>query len=451
MLLNLSVKDYEEAERYLLEIPKFTSKNPLEKTRGFYQYLFSYALKGKSFEEKVVHIAGTNGKGSVCAYMNEILKKSGKKVGMFTSPHLVTMRERFKINGENVSEKVFVEALLWVKEQLSAYEKTCPISYTPTFFEMLFFMGVYIFLTEETDIILLETGLGGRLDATNVTEHPLLTIITEIGLDHMQYLGDTLEKIAGEKAGIIKAGVPVVYGSHNDDKAVASDVISQKAASLNSPAYCIQKEEIKVENIGEKSIDFLVKSRYYDYIRLTIGTAALYQIENAAIAVRAIDALQDMWAHQEITREMIQQGIKDMRWEARMEEIAPGIFLDGGHNQDGVKAFLETVVARQKFHQTEDKNILLFSAVNDKAYEEMIRMIAESELFDSINITAIPGIRGTAIEELRDTFKHYTKQQVQVYEDARHAWEECRAKKGNRDTVYVVGSLYLAGLIKGFL
>lgn len=455
MLSELSVKNYEEAERYLLEIPKFTSKNPLEATRDFYQYLFSYALKGKSFENKVIHIAGTNGKGSVCAYLNSILEQGGMRVGMFTSPHLVTMRERFKIAGENVSEALFLEALVWVREQLNKYREEKQISYEPTFFEMLFFMGFYLFTREAVDIILLETGLGGKLDATNVTSKPLLTIITEIGLDHMQYLGNTLSRIAGEKAGIIKHGVPVVYGMHNEEKKEATAVIAEKAHSLEAVTYCIQKDDIKGVNIGEKSIDFLVKSRYYDYIRLTVATSALYQIENAALAIRATDALQDIWKQRktqnQISLDMIQQGVLKMKWEARMEEIMPDVYLDGGHNQDGVKAFLDTVTARQQFHKEEDRNILLFSAVNDKAYEEMIRMIAESDLFDEIYLTSIPGMRGTAVEELRDTFKQYTDQQIQIFKDVKQAWKECLASKGDKDTVYVAGSLYLAGLIKELL
>lgn len=453
MLSELEIKSYEEAERFLLEIPKFTSKNPIDATRSFYQSLFCHALKNQTIEEKIIHIAGTNGKGSVCAYLQSILQLAGKKVGMFTSPHLVTMRERFRINGEMVSKALFLDAFLWVRKQLSEYQKK--VQYQPTFFEMLFFMSIYIFTQENVDIILLETGLGGKLDATNVTERPALTIITEIGLDHMQYLGDTIEKIAGEKAGIIKENVPIVYGDYDMEKKEAAKVIEQIADKKRAKAYCLHKEDMEIENIQEKSIDFLMKSRYYDYIRLTVSTTALYQVENASLAVLAIDALQDVYKQREesfsITEKMIWQGIRRTKWEARMEEILPDVFLDGGHNQDGIRAFLQTVASRQQFHGQNDKNILLFSAVKDKSYEDMIRMIAESSLFQEICITSIPGIRGTTVEELGNTFRKYTSKTIRICKDVSEAWNTCLGHKGDKDTMYIVGSLYLAGLIKELL
>ena len=197
---------YKEAEQYLLDTPKFTKKNPLENTKAFIKKLGEgmqvhlagteqkqetvLSVSGKKeadfirFEdmENVIHVAGTNGKGSVCAYLNGILSEAGYKVGMFTSPHLVTMRERFRINGEPVSEETFTEAFCYVREQVLSGIKEQMFEH-PTFFEFLTGMAFIIFYWEKADILLLETGLGGRLDATNVIKKPLACVITNISLD----------------------------------------------------------------------------------------------------------------------------------------------------------------------------------------------------------------------------------------------------------------------------
>ena len=456
MLTEKERYSYKQVEHFLLEIPKFTVKNPMEETRRFYEFLQtkeSGLLDG--FEHKVVHVAGTNGKGSVCAFLESIFRKSGKKTGMFTSPHLVTMRERFRIDGVPVSEETFVQAFQWVRQYVEQIK-----NYQPTFFEMLFFMSLFIFQKEAVDIILLETGLGGRLDATNVTEHPLLTIITEIGLDHTQYLGDTIEKIAAEKAGILKAGVPVVFGNLYAEKKAAAQVILERASQLQSSCHIVEKNVMKLEKIKEKSIDFSMHTRYYDYIRLTVKSPAVYQAENAALAVYACEALNDLQMQDTeadhskpyISKDVLEQGIMDMRWEARMEEVLPDVYIDGGHNQDGIRAFLQTVGARKQITgAAESKTILLFSVVKDKAYKEMIPMIVESGYFDEIIITSIPGMRCVSAEELSTLFQHYTGGRLRTFENPAEAFQMAMQDKGEKDHVYVAGSLYLAGILKGLL
>ena len=216
MANEMHIGNYQVAEAFLAEVPKFTRKNPLEQSKAFYQYIqqnHSAAFAEKNLG-RIVHVAGTNGKGSVCAFIQQICLESGLHVGMFTSPHLITTRERFCIDGEMISEEVFLKAFCWLADRLGEYRAEQP-QYQPSYFERLFFMGVYIFASAGVDITILETGLGGRLDTTNVIQSPAVCVITEIGRDHMEYLGDTIEEIAGEKAGIIKPRIPVVFANIN--------------------------------------------------------------------------------------------------------------------------------------------------------------------------------------------------------------------------------------------
>ena len=189
------IHTYDEAVAYLLDIPKFTKKNTMEDTKAFLKEL-NLPLEHK----KIIHVAGTNGKGSVCFYLNNLLNGAGKNTGLFTSPHLVDIRERFRINGQMVSKEAFFEAFLVVYNKVMSKFNDTLGGYHPTFFEFLFFMAMLLFKCEEIEYIILETGLGGMLDATNSIEKKELTVITRIGLDHTEYLGNTLSEIAKEKA-----------------------------------------------------------------------------------------------------------------------------------------------------------------------------------------------------------------------------------------------------------
>lgn len=436
------IRTYKQAEEYILEVPKFTTKNPLEETKGFYQFLQKRDYKEERLG-KIIHIAGTNGKGSVCSFINSVCLESGYHVGMFTSPHLITMRERFVIDGEMVSEEEFLDAFLWLEAEMDAYHKLCP-EYQATFFERLFFMSLFLFQRAGVDISIMETGLGGRMDTTNVMEKPSVCVITEIGLDHMAYLGETIEQIAGEKAGIIKQGIPVVFA----DKRPESSVVIEKMAGEKG-AYChkVSKAAYKINEIQKKCIDFSVCSLYYDYVRLTVETAAVYQVENAAIAVRALEALKEKEQLNQLTKEAIQDGIRKMRWPGRMEEILPQVFIDGAHNEDGVEAFLMSVRAGWQ-QETGKRCFLIFSAVNDKKYDKMIEMLAELSCVTDFCITRIPGQRGVKIDELEKQFRIYTNRDIHVFEEIRDAFAFCMHHKGEKDVVYIVGSLYLAGIIE---
>ena len=298
------ITTFEEAQQYIYEIPRFTSKNTLEDTRKFLQKLGNPDRK-----LHIIHVAGTNGKGSVCAYMRSVLEAAGKSVAVFTSPHLVDIRERFVIRGEMISEDAFLKAFLQIYELLDwdALENEqgnavdSVKGYHPTYFEFLFLIAMLVFADESPDYCILETGLGGRLDATNAVGKKELAVITHISKDHVEYLGDTVEKIAEEKAGIMQAGSPVIFWETSEETNL---IFRQKGAELAIPVYSVSKSDYQFTRFQNKSIDFSVHTRYYNDITLTIHTIAFYQMENAALAVRALELLKD---GKNLSKEQIRQ------------------------------------------------------------------------------------------------------------------------------------------------
>ena len=426
------VKNYEAAVSYCLEIPRFTKKNSMESTKAFYEYL------GKpGSRSKIVHVAGTNGKGSVCAFLQSICMQMNKKVGMFTSPHLCDIRERVRMDGEWMEKEAFFSIFKQLAGSLKEFraEKDEAKEYHPSFFEWLFFIGMLYFEKENPDVILLETGLGGRLDATNCVENPVLTVITKIGFDHMEYLGDTIEQIAGEKAGIMKPGVPVIY---LQDKKAADAVIAGRAENLSSPCIFVSKEDVESIFFQDKRIDFSYKSRYYGYVRFSVASTAFYQVENAILAVNAAEELfKDSL---DVTK--LQKGIATMHWEGRMEEVLTGVFLDGAHNEDGIDAFLNSV----SHDGCKGRRWLLFSAVSDKQYGKMAGMITDSRLFDVIYTAPIDSARGVDAKELELVFAGGTN--VRHVETPQKALLEMLDDRGVNDYLYVAGSLYLIGQLK---
>jgi dihydrofolate synthase/folylpolyglutamate synthase len=437
---------YIEAEEFLNNIPKFTSKNPIEETAGFYEFIQA-ADNGKYREEnlgKIIHVAGTNGKGSVCAFMQSICRESGYRTAMFISPHLITTRERFAIDNEIISEEEFIEAFEWLNAKIEQYRKGK--DYSPTYFERLFFMGLYIFTKAKPDVTILETGLGGRLDTTNIIKYPAITVITEIGFDHMAYLGDTLEKIAGEKAGIIKSGVPVVF---SDRKKEVSVVLEGKSSKLGVKSYPVSKKDYKINEIKKKSIDFSVTNLYDNYVSLIINTTALYQVENAAIAYRTSEVLRNEGGLTKISDKSIEEGIALMHWNGRMEEVRQDIYIDGAHNEDGIEAFAQSVVASADIFKI-DKCVVVFSVVKDKQYDKMIRMLCKLDVVTDFIITHIPEQRGANLNEISKLFGKYCKDKTKIhtYENIEDAIIQSIALKGDGGRVYIVGSLYLAGIVE---
>lgn len=431
------INTFEQAEAYLNDTPRFTSKHTMEDTKAFL-----HRLGDPDKGMRILHVAGTNGKGSVCAYLRFILEAAGYKVALFTSPHLVDIRERFVVEGEMVSREDFLQAFLQIYGMLDwqVLEAGETEGYHPSYFEYLFFMAMILFPRRQPDFCILETGLGGRLDATNAVSQKELSIITRIGLDHVEYLGDTLERIAGEKAGILKAGVPAVIWDTCEE---TSAVFRKRAGELGISASFVSKKDYTLLNFRKKTIDFSVRTGYYYDTRegildLTLPTIAAYQMENAALALRAIEILDEK---RHITPEQIRQGIRQFSWPGRMEEVLPEVYVDGAHNEDGIRAFLETV--GRDGHM--GARTLLFGVVSDKDFETMIGQLAGSGLFSKVVVAHMQTGRGVSPGLLEGLFGQYPGCVCEGYDSVAQALREVLTARQPGERVYVVGSLYLAG------
>lgn len=415
---------YEQAVEYLFHIPKFAKKTTKEHLLAVLERLDNPHLATKS-----IHVAGTNGKGSTCAYMSSILQKAGFSVGMFTSPHLVWVEERFRINEKPVEKEKFLECFHRSYEAVKAYEKEGNPHLS--FFEMLFVIGTLIFREEPLDYVIYETGLGGRLDATNVLQ-PELVVITSIGLDHMEYLGDTIEQIAYEKAGIIKEKTPVIYFKDENGGAVLEKEGKRKKAKR----ITIEKSKIKLEKKDKKTIDFSFQYDYSNYKGLQIPTTGLYQVENAILAILSVKYL-----YPNISKRMIQDGLLAMKWHCRMEEVEQGIFIDGAHNEPAISRFMESI------ESWDGEKGLIFGVVSDKDYKSMIKHLMEKELFSFIILTSINSDRAVSIEEVKRQFYEYKISDILVVDKSEQAFKIGRKWKNTKEnrTLFCTGSLYLAG------
>lgn len=387
---------------------------------------------------KIIHVAGTNGKGSVCAYLNAMLLAGGKKTGLFTSPHLVRINERFQINGEDVSDEQFLDAFLKVEKAAKEYEAEGEGH--PSYFETLFLMGMLIFKEAGVEYLVMETGLGGRLDATNVVEKPLACIITSISRDHTEYLGDTLEAIAGEKAGIIKAGVPVIYDASQPGPA---SVIAAKAKEMGSPAWPMEPSFYEMKTQSREGITFTFAYPGGEKAELAIPYVAKYQMMNASLAFYTMHILQDV---HDIPKNVLAEGLSKIKWPCRMEMAAPGVIIDGAHNEDGIAQFVSTA----GYFAKENEITILFTAVADKHYHEMIGEICEGIHPSHVVATQIDGSRVVPAEVLAEDFRKAGCTDVCAEPEIGAAYEKALGKKGS-GMLFCVGSLYLAGELKAYL
>ncbi len=434
-----------ECDRFLNQIPSFSDKHTIEDTRDFLDH-----LGNPQDNLNIIHVAGTNGKGSVCNYISTVLTKADYTVGMFTSPHLVSVNERFAIDGKPVSEGVFVEVFIETIRRVMEYGKD---GYFPTYFEFLFFMAVILYDVYPVDYLILETGLGGRLDATNAVANPILTVITEIGYDHMQYLGTTIEQIAAEKAGIIKRGVPVVFF---DKRPQASEVIKKKALELDARAIAVEARNIENVGIcrdesGNKYIAFSYNSLYDKYADLKLSTEAKYQTQNAAVAVTCLEVLRDKGAR--ISEMDIREGLLTSKWDCRMEEMRPGVYVDGAHNIDGIEAFLDSA----EDIGCDGRKMLLFGIVGDKQYKDIIYEILKRNIFDAIYVATLETSRTVSTSDLKIAFEDCKDElgiiglPIKYYSNVRDAVTDVITMRKSGDYVFAAGSLYLAGQIKSVI
>ena len=427
---------YEEAAAYIEEIPKFTKKHTLEHTKTFLKRLGNPAA-----DRKIVHVAGTNGKGSVCAYLQAILMAEGKRTGFFTSPHLVSVNERIRVDNIQIDNetflKVFRKVLKIVRQMVEDGIEH------PSYFEFLFGMGMTAFAETDVEYIILETGLGGRLDATNAIDNPALAIITSISLDHTAILGDTIEKIAGEKAGIIKPGVPVFFDGSSKK---AAEVIKAKASELGVSCREVTKNAYEIQEVHRKYIAFSRRSAYDKDVIFQVPMCGCYQAMNAELALEASEYLL---AGEEIHMDRWKEALAELHWEGRMERVGAQITVDGAHNPGAMEAFVESVKALDESERGE--MVLLFSAVSDKKYDQMIEYLCENLDVKAYVVTQIEDERGVPAEELADVFRRYTDRPVYCKERLEDAVRTAMNERGETGEIYCLGSLYLVGMMKKLL
>ncbi len=379
---------------------------------------------------KFIHIAGTNGKGSFCAMTESILRKAGYKVGLFTSPYILEFNERMRINGENISNE----------ELCCLVEKIKPIADEmqdkPTEFELITALAFLYFARHKCDIVVLECGLGGRLDATNVIKTPILSVITGIALDHTAILGDTVEKIAAEKAGIIRKDAPVLWcGS---DRA-AESVIRKKAENVGAELIFADKSSLKINQMTLEGTVFDFKYRK----RMELSLLGAYQPDNAANVLCAIDILNELGF--DIGFDHICAGLKDVKWQARFEIINrdPLVIADGGHNPEGIDGAVESI----KRYFGKDKVCIVTGVMADKDYRYMASRI--SDVAWKVFCLTPDNPRALSAEKYAEIFEDMGVEAFACESVSEAVSEALSQAKQNNKSIVSLGSLYMYSEVLG--
>ena len=392
---------------------------------------------------KFVHVAGTNGKGSTCSFIESALRKAGYKTGLFTSPYIITFEERIRVNGENISLDDLRDVTLAVREHAEAM--AAETGEHPTEFELMTAVAFEHFARCNCDIVIAEVGLGGRLDSTNIIDAPEVCVITRIGLDHTELLGDTQAAIAAEKAGIIKPGASVVSWPQDDEGATES--IRQAAQEAGAEVIVPDFSQLEVNPIQN-----VVRPFNYKGVSYTTRLLGSYQPSNAALALEAIFALRDRgW---NISDEAISQGIADTSWPARFEVVSvgpPAVVVDGGHNPQGAVALAESL----KDAFADKRIVFLMSVLADKDYHAMIRTVAPLGAA-WVCVTSPNVLRALSGDDLAQAVAEESRNlgldpDVRVAPDFGAAMELAKDLAGEDGVVCAWGSLYSVSLLKSVL
>lgn len=398
---------YAEAIKFLYELRWFGAKLGLENTFKL------AALAGNPQNQlRFIHVAGTNGKGSTCAMLESIYRVAGLRVGLFTSPHLVSFRERMQVNRQLISE---ADVVRFVKE-IQPWLGTFPAEHHPTFFEVVTVMALRHFAEQKCDLVIWETGLGGRLDATNIVT-PLASVITNIQYDHQRWLGETLERIAAEKAGIIKPGVPVLTAAKEPE---ALAVIEATAKRLKAPFH-------RVATVHT--------TRNPKYAALPL--LGEHQQMNAALAVATVGVLQEKIP---VSETVIGKGLSTVNWPGRLQLVTRSdgrkVLLDAAHNPAGVA----TLRAALKEHFSGERPVFILGVMQDKDWSSMCQLLAPM----AARILCVPvnSERGTDPAQLREACSHANPAvQVLACSSLVQAFEQAATEP----LVVVAGSIYLIG------
>jgi dihydrofolate synthase/folylpolyglutamate synthase len=424
---------YQDTINYLYNLQKYGIKFGLENTNKLMGLMDNPYLKFIS-----IHIAGTNGKGSVSAMLASVLQEAGYKVGLYTSPHLISFTERIRINGREISENKVIELADEIRNRLSAIESSdCKEEeFTPTFFEFTTTIAFTYFAEEKIDIAVIETGMGGRLDSTNVIK-PLVSVITPIDHDHKEFLGDTIQKIAYEKAGIIKDGGIVVSSPQNNE---AMDVLKTVAREKGARLFAVDKDTSVAEkqcNLEGCIFDYKgIKNVFKD---LLISLAGRHQMQNAATALLALEALG-----LKINEAAIREGLRKTKWPGRLEivERESLIILDGAHNPAAAKRLREFL--SENAHNK--KIILVLGILADKDITGIISEL--SAIADNIILTKPEYYRASDPEKIKELIKGHPVTVINNIPDAiMHAKEIAMPD----DIICITGSLFTVGEAKAFL
>ena len=387
-------------------------------------------------ELKFVHVAGTNGKGSVCAYVSSILKAAGCRVGKYISPAVFTYREEIQVNDRNITVKAFCRILERIRDVCGAMaSEGLP---HPTVFEIKTVLGFLYFQEKQCDIVVLETGMGGLTDATNIVENTLAAVITPVGRDHRKFLGNTPAEIAAQKAGIIKRGSRVVSMLQEEE---AAEVISDKARILECPLTITDPDDIKNVRYGLN----IQKFDYGGRKKLEIALAGKYQPENAALALDVIDALKE--AGIRIPEEAVYQGLAVTRWQGRFTVTGknPCFVVDGAHNEDAAKRLAESI----GFYFTNKRIIYIMGVLRDKEYDKIIRLTA-SYAEHIIAVTPPDHPRALSAYDLAQEIA-LVHPRVTAVDSLEEAVEMSMLLAGKEDVVIAFGSLSYLGRLTEIL
>ena len=346
--------NYQEALEYIHSVNWTFCKPGLERIRAL-----CAALGNPQDSLRFIHVAGTNGKGSFCAMTASILQAAGYRTGLFTSPYIKVFNERMMVNGEMISDQELAELTAYVRPMAEAMEDK------PTEFELITALAFLYFQRHGCDVVVLETGMGGRLDATNLIVNPLLTVITGVALDHVAFLGDTVEKIAAEKAGIIKENTPILYGGED---AVVEAVVTAVAAEKNAPYRRVKRDSLFVSH---SDLDGTVVS-YDAYENLRLSLLGLYQPYNAATVLTAVKWLDELGLP--IAEEAVRQGLSAVYWPGRFEVLSrePLVVFDGAHNAEGIAAAVKSI----RHYFAKRQVYVLTGVLQDKDYRTIAADLA---------------------------------------------------------------------------
>jgi len=394
------------------------------------------ALGGPQDRFPSVHVAGTNGKGSVSAMLAETLRRHGLRTGLYTSPHLARVEERVRVDGSAIAPKRFRDLVARLKAAIDGLMAEGRLVYHPTYFEVLTALAFLYFAERRVDIAVLEVGMGGRFDATNVVR-PLVSVITTIAKDHEKHLGATLEKIAFEKAGIIKPGVPVVCGVRGGG---ALREIQRAARDRRAPLVEAfgrgRTLEVRPAGRGFRFVYAGERGRY----AFTPGLAGRHQGGNAAVAIATAEVLSRTW--RPLEKRAVLAAVRATRWEGRMETVArrPLVLLDGAHNVEGV-----TALAAHLREAVRRPVVLVFAAMHDKDLRAMTRLLFP--LCETVVLTRVPYKRSASPEELLAAAPPFAGRVV-LEPDTRRAVRRALEASRGRVPVVIAGSLFLIGEVK---